>query len=233
MKRISLLAAVAAGLLSLTAMSARAEQDGVAIAIVYDTSGSMKDSVRDKAQSSGPKYVIANRALLRIARQIQTYASGGKSTPRTVLAGLFVFHAGNAREAIKFGPFDVATFEEFARKFVRPEGNTPLGNALSAAWERVLNSGMKHKHVLVITDGVNTAGPRPEAVLPKLKQRAEQKQTYVGVHFVAFDVDARVFDPLKRLDATVVGAADEVELHSRLQQILQEKILLEDEEPKK
>ena len=50
------------------------------------------------------------------------------------------------------------------------------------------------------------------------------------MHFVAFDVDAKVFDPVKKLGATVVGAADEKQLNTQLEYILQRKILLEEEE---
>ena len=52
--------------------------------------------------------------------------------------------------------------------------------------------------------------------------------------FVAFDVNANVFAPLKKLGVTVVGAADEKQLKSQLEFILEEKILLEKEPaPKK
>ena len=84
--------------------------------------------------------------------------------------------------------------------------------------------------MLVITDGMNTAGPDPAGVLPKLKMRAEQKQANLSVHFVAFDVDAKVFDPVKKLGATVVSAADEKQLNTQLDYIMQKKILLEEEE---
>ena len=50
---------------------------------------------------------------------------------------------------------------------------------------------------------------------------------------MAFDVDAKVFDPVKKLGATVVGAADEKQLNTQLEFILQRKILLEEEEPAK
>ena len=70
-------------------------------------------------------------------------------------------------------------------------------------------------------------------VIPKLKQQAEQNHTSLSVHFVAFDVDAKVFDPVKKLGATVVGAADEKQLNGQLEFILQKKILLEEEEPSK
>jgi uncharacterized protein YegL len=211
-----------------------AEEDGVALAIIYDTSGSMHDAVRDSTGRSAPKYVIANRALVAVAKQIQAFATsnaGGAS--RKVEAGLFVFSGESAREAVKFGPFDAAALEQFAQNFSTPNGNTPLGNALSVATRKVMSSPLSRKHVLIITDGMNTAGPTPAAVMPKLKQQAEEKQTTLSVHFVAFDVDAKVFDGVKKLGATVVGASDEKQLNTQLEYILQRKILLEEEEAPK
>jgi len=211
-----------------------AEEEGVALAIIYDTSGSMKESVRDANGSSSPKYVIANRALKAVAKQIQTFATNSASgTPRNIQAGLFVFRGDSARQAVKFGPFDAAALENFARDFAQPSGNTPLGNSLTLAGQVVLASPLPHKHVLIITDGMNTAGPKPEEVMPALQRKASQKGAVVSVHFVAFDADARIFNPVKKLGATVVSAADEKQLNTQLDFIMQRKILLEEEEPKK
>lgn len=213
---------------------AGAEEEGVALAIIYDTSGSMKDSVRDRAGGSSPKYVIANRALIAVAKQIQAFATNpATGTARKIHTGLFIFGNETGREAIPFGPFDEGAIRRWAEAFSTPSGNTPLGNALRVAGQAVLDSRLPRKHVLLITDGMNTAGPRPEAVLPGLKQQAGKKGTTLSVHFVAFDVNAKIFDPVKKLGATVVGAADEKQLNSQLEFILQRKILLEDEEPKK
>jgi uncharacterized protein YegL len=211
-----------------------AEEDGVALAIIYDTSGSMHDSVRDSTGRMSPKYVIANRALTAVAKQIQAYATNSAGgAPRRVDAGLFVFSGNTAREAVKFGPFDAAALENFARNFSTPNGNTPLGNALNVASRTVLNSPLSRKHVLIITDGLNTEGPAPEVVMPGVKRQAEQKHATLSVHFVAFDVAAQQFAPIKKLGATVVGAADEKQLDTQLEYILQRKILLEEEEPVK
>lgn len=212
-----------------------AAEEGIALAIVYDTSGSMKDSVQDKAGHSSPKYVIANHALIAITKHIQAFATNtAGGAPRKIEAGLFVFDSkSGAREAVKFGAFDPEALSRFARTFSNPSGNTPLGNSLKTAGETVLASPLSRKHVLVITDGQNTAGPQPSAVMPRLKHQAEEKHASLGVHFVAFDVDANLFDPIKKQGATVVSAADETQLNSQLQYILQRKILLEDEEPKK
>src|SRR5216117_442942 len=209
-----------------------AQEEGLALAIVYATSGSMKEQVRDRNGKLSPKYVIANRALEAISKRIQTFATNATTGgPRTIHAGLFVFDGTGAKQAVKFGPFEASTFQSWAQRFAAPEGGTPLGNALTAASQAVLNSGLPRKHVLVITDGINTVGPDPAAAIPRLKQMAEQKQNRLSIHFVAFDVNAKVFDGVKQLGATVVDASDEAQLNSQLEFILEKKILLEDEEP--
>ena len=211
-----------------------AAEDGVALAIVYDTSGSMKDPVLDTSGHQAPKYRIANRALLAVTEQIRAFATNNAGgAPRQIETGLYVFRGEGARQAVRFGPFDPDALRAFAEHFENPNGNTPLGNALTIAGHAVLNSPLLRKHVLIITDGMNTAGPTPAAVLPQLKREADNKSSSLSVHFVAFDVDAKVFSGVKKLGATVVGAADEKQLNSQLQFILQRKILLEDEEPQK
>src|SRR5947209_12804358 len=137
-----------------------AENDGVALAIIYDTSGSMKDPVPDQSGKSSPKYIIANRALLAVTEEIGSFATNNPAgTPRKIETGLFVFQGEGARQAVRFGPFDPETLRAFARHFSSPNGNTPLGNALATAGHAVLNSPLSRKHVLIITDGMNTAGP--------------------------------------------------------------------------
>jgi hypothetical protein len=216
------------------APASAADEEGVAVAIVYDTSGSMNDPVKDEAGKPSPKYVIANRALVAIANRIQTFATkGAAGSPRKIHAGLFVFRKDGPHAALPFGPFNAAAFTTWARGFSAPSGGTPLGNTLNTAGHAALDSGLTRKHVLVITDGMNTIGPSPAAILANLQQAAGQKQTSVAVHFVAFDVDAKVFDGVKKLGATVVGASNESQLNTQLEFILEKKILLEEEEPPK
>jgi Mg-chelatase subunit ChlD len=210
-----------------------AEEDGVALAIIYDTSGSMSEPVRDSKGQPAPKYVIANRALSAIARQIAAFATNAATgTPRKIQTGLFVFDGETAREAIKFGPFDAAAIQNWASHFSSPSGGTPLGNALSVAGRAVLESPLSRKHVLIITDGLNTLGQPPAVTLPPLNRQAEQQHARLSVHFIAFDVAASQFNTVKKLGATVVGASDEKQLNSQLDFILQRKILLEEEETK-
>src|SRR5688500_20245439 len=75
--------------------------EGVAVAIVLDTSGSMKESVRDGKGGRSPKYVIGNRALESVIGKIERFATN--ASDRIVHAGLFIFSGEGAHEVVKFG----------------------------------------------------------------------------------------------------------------------------------
>jgi len=228
---VSLLLLTAAALSpSASARAAESEGDGVALAIIYDTSGSMQDSVRDSSGKLAPKYVIANRALAAIADKLEAFATNSDGgTSHRIDAGLFIFEGSGAREVVKFGRLDASAMRDWAKSFSSPNGGTPLGNALRQASKTVLRSPLSRKHLLVITDGMNTVGPAPAAVMPNLKREATRQQSEVSIHFIAFDVSASVFDSVRRAGATVEAAADEKQLNTQLNFILQQQILLEKE----
>jgi hypothetical protein len=205
-------------------------EEGLALAIVYDTSGSMRDSVATADGKRAAKYVIGNRALELIIHRIERFATN--SPARTVHAGLFVFSGTGAREAVKLGPFHAGRLLDWVKSYRGPDSGTPLGTTLETASQAVLNSKLSQKHVLVVTDGMNTSGPDPVAVLPRIQKTAEGRKTTVFVHFVAFDIDAKVFAPLKKMGVDVSGAVDETQLNQQLEFILEEKILLEKPEKK-
>jgi hypothetical protein len=202
--------------------------DGIALAIVYDTSGSMRDAVQTADGSRAAKYIIANRALAQIVTRIEQFATNTAS-PRTVHGGLYIFRGTDVHEAVPMGPFDAGKFRDWLKSYRGPNSGTPLGTAVDVASRAVLNSKLSQKHVLVVTDGRNTAGPDPEAVIPRVQKGAERRKTTVFVHFVAFDIEAKVFAPLKKMGVNVVGAVDEKQLNQQLGFILEEKILLEKE----
>jgi hypothetical protein len=237
MKSVPFLISFAASFMvaSIAPCACAADNEGIALAIVYDTSGSMRDPVKDRSGHSSPKYVVANRALVAIAQQLQKSSTNSSGAPRKIEVGLYTFAPKGlgAKEVVPFGPFDASAITAWANSFDHPSGNTPLGASLKHAAQKVLGSSLNHKHILVITDGENTAGPDPASVIPQLRQQAQSGQTSLSIHFVAFDVNAKVFEPVKKLDATVVSASDEAQLNTQLNYILQRKILLEDEDPKK
>ena len=116
------------GLGSLPAFAA--DDDGVALGILYDTSGSMAENVPNSHGSSSPKYVIANRALLAVVKQIQAYTTNGVTgAPRKVDVGLFTFSKDGAQAVVKLGAFDPGAIQNWTTNFSKPSGATPLGNA--------------------------------------------------------------------------------------------------------
>jgi hypothetical protein len=204
-------------------------EEGIALAIVYDTSGSMNESVRAEGGKMTQKYVIGNRAVSLIVDQLEDFT---KTSSIKMHTGLFVFTQASkngSQAVIPLGPFDPHGIRAWAKNFSTPGGGTPLGDTLRVAGDSVLNSPLTKKHVLVITDGQNTVGSNPEEVMPKLKAVADKKNSVLFVHFVAFDVNASVFAPIKKQGVTVVGAADEKQLNQQVGSILKEKILLEAE----
>jgi hypothetical protein len=199
------------------------------LAIVYDTSGSMREAVRDRSGKSAPKYQIANNALMMVVDRLAAFHKTHADLP--LRTSLVVFSNNGGRDAVPFGEFDAERFRVWIRGFAQPSGATPLGNAIREAAQPLLRADLQHKHILVITDGQNTSGPDPATVIPGLRAELAKKGGRLGIHFVAFDVAAKVFEPVKKLDATVVSAADEKQLDEQLSMILERKILLEDEEP--
>jgi hypothetical protein len=212
--------------------SARADE-GVALAIVYDTSGSMNDAVMGKSGRGETKDVIARRALDALVVQLAAFVTNAPAgTKRALETSVYVFSSTGAKELVPPSPFDAAKAANWSKEIPKPSGGTPLGTAAQAGARTVMNSKFNRRHVLILTDGLNTVGPAPEALLAPLMKQAEKDGKTFFAHFVAFDVAAKQFDPVKKLGATVLGAANEVQLNSQISFILEEKILLEAEDPK-
>ena len=203
-----------------------AGENDLAVAIVYDTSGSMKDAVAGRGGVREPKYVVANRALAAIVDKLEKVNADG---PRKVQCGLFTFRDKGGRETVKLGPLDAPALRHWLASFSKPDGGTPIGGAVSDATNALWKIRADSRHVLVITDGENTVGAKPDNVLPKLQDQCLKNGLVVHFHFLAFDVDAKVFGGLKKFGATLVGASDEGQLTQKLNFILEEKILLEKE----
>ncbi len=117
--------------------------------------------------------------------------------------------------------------------FSKPEGATPLGEALRTAGEPLLKSGLSRRHILVVTDGESNGKLSPPNAIKGLRAALTPPDAMLGFHFIAFEVAATVFASVKSLGATVLSAGDEKQLGTQLAVILEKQILLEDEEPAK
>ena len=220
--------ALVAGVFTVSAQTTDTPANGdtnvpaLALVILYDGSGSMRDSVPNVRGEPTPKYELANNAVVTIAQKIQDYCTNKHVA---IDAGLVYFTGAKVKVGIPFGTFDAPAYQNWAQKFHSPEGGTPLGEGIKKASRMLAESKAVKRHILIVTDGESNQGETPQAVL----SRMQNKHDLTSVYFVAFDVSAKVFNPVKNLGATVVSAANELELKTQLDGLLGKKILLEAE----
>ena len=204
----------------------RAEESSIGIAIIFDTSGSMNGMVKAAEGKMEPKYQIGKRALEKVIHQLNDYQ---KSSGKKLIVGLYVFKGKGGDAAVPMSDFNPEKLLDWMGKFSTPTGATPLGNTMASAVGDLLYAKVDARHVLVVTDGENTVGPSPEVSIKDLYYVIEKTGKPVEYHFIAFDVSASVFAPVKKLGATLVSASNETQLQDKLTFILEEKILLEQE----
>jgi hypothetical protein len=203
-----------------------AAREGLAAAIVIDVSGSMEDRVRGEDGRRTRKIDVARRAAAALVAQFAAYAEEHLDEP--VLLGVFEFsrrsNQPDCRPIIPMGPPDRARAEE-ALAMLNPKGGTPIGQAMVTAKKALDATGMSRRHLLIVSDGENTDGFEPEAVAAAIARRPETERP--SIYFVAFDIDARRFSPLREAGGLVLPAANATELNSTLDMLLKGKILVE------
>ncbi len=199
---------------------------GIAVAVILDTSGSMRRSIAgSRGRPDDLKYRIAQRALLKVITRLETFTKGPAAPPLSL--STYVFRGQKAIAGLPLAPFDAVGLRQWLAALKLPEAATPLGDALALAGRDLLAVNAISRHVLVLTDGENTAGRNPVDALRDLNQAAGRKKMPIGVHVVTLDLNPAVFNGLKAQGATLIGATNEVELNARFDFILEQKILLE------
>jgi uncharacterized protein YegL len=221
---LALMAAVFTSSAQTADLSANGDTNTPALALVilYDGSGSMDDRVPNVRGELTPKFELANNAIITISQKIQNYCT---SNHITIDAGLVYFTSATVKVGIPFGTFDPPAYQSWAQHFRSPGGGTPLGEGIREASRMLATSKAIKKHILIVTDGESNIGEDPQTVLRDMRS----KQDLTSVYFVAFDVSAQVFNPVKDLGATVVSASDELQLKTQIDTLLGKKILLESE----
>jgi hypothetical protein len=204
---------------------APAPDERIALAVVFDTSGSMRDPLGGGAGANrDAKYRVAQRAFNAVIDRLEAFTKDATAKPLSV--GVYVFRDTHAVVALPLAPFDAARLRQWLGS-MRPDGSTPLGDALFLAGQDLLATAAASRHILVLTDGANTAGRSPESALKSIAQAAERKQVAVFTHIIALDIKPAVFAALKKQGATLIGANDEAQLNTQFDFILAEKILVE------
>ena len=191
---------------------------GAAVAILVDTSGSMKEGAPG---DSRPKYDVAKESLEAMLDATDAFIAKRPDFP--IKIGIYSFSSG-VRTLRPIQPYDRAAIHAAIDSLPRPGGGTAIGEALREARPDLYAAGVFRKYLLVVTDGENTSGRRPEDVAREIFRKSEGA---VQVYFVAFDTSPEKFAFLKEVGGDVIGAGTGGELRTALDGIYQGKILAE------
>jgi len=191
---------------------------GAAVAILVDTSGSMKEQAPGDTR---PKYVVAEEALGAMLEATEAFIAKRPDFP--IKIGVYSF-SSSARVLRPIQPYDRASVRDALARLPRPGGGTAIGDAMRAARPDLYRAGVFRKYLLVVTDGENTTGRSPDDVARDIWRKSEGA---VQVYFVAFDTAPQKFAFLKDVGGDVIGAGTGAELRQALDGIYQGKILAE------
>ena len=191
---------------------------GAAVAIIVDTSGSMKEAAPGDGR---PKFQIAQQAIEQMLDATDAFIAKRPDFP--IKIGLYSF-SSDVRELRAIAPYDRASLRAALAAIPAPGGGTAIGDAMRAARPALYRAGVFRKYLLVVTDGENTRGRDPERVARDIFDKSEGA---VQIYFVAFDTSAEKFRFLKDVGGDVVGAGTGPELRKALDGIYQGKILAE------
>ena len=191
---------------------------GAAVAILVDTSGSMRE---DAPGDGRPKYVVAQEAIEAMLDATDAFIAKRRDFP--IKIGIYSF-SSSVRTLRPIQPYDRAAIRQALARLPRPGGGTAIGEALREARPDLYRAGVFRKYLLVVTDGDNTSGQSPERVAREIFRKS---QGAVQVYFVAFDTTPQKFAFLKSVGGDVIGAGTGEELHKALDGIYQGKILAE------
>ena len=191
---------------------------GAAVAILVDTSGSMREPPPGEFR---PKYVIAQQALESMLDATDAFVAKRPEFP--IKVGIYSF-SSSVRVLRPIAPYDRAAIRLALANLPRPGGGTAIGEALGAARPDLYRAGVFRKYLLVVTDGDNTTGRSPDDVAREIWRKSEGA---VQVYFVAFDTSPEKFAFLKDVGGDVMAAGTGLELRQALDGIYQGKILAE------
>ena len=191
---------------------------GAAVAILVDTSGSMKERAPGDSRS---KAVVARESIEAMLDATDAFVARRPDFP--IKIGLYSFSSG-VRTLRTIQPYDRAAMKQALAELPAPGGGTAIGDAMREARPDLYRAGVFRKYLMVVTDGENTNGRSPEDVAREIFGKS---QGGVQVYFVAFDTAPEKFGFLKQVGGDVIGAGTGPELKTALDGIYQGKILAE------
>ncbi|HAP43869.1 MAG: hypothetical protein A2087_02225 [Spirochaetes bacterium GWD1_61_31] len=202
---------------------------GVSVVLAVDVSGSMFDI----PLTGGPqKYIQASQALVRVVDVLERLVANSPSV-QVIRLGIVKFD-DDVVPLLPLTSLDVATLRK-VRSLVSdpnnfaPGNTTAIGAALELGAEWLAQSGTILRSLIVVTDGINTAGQDPERVLAAIYANRNSAATadfpvYTNttlISLIGFDIDQGQFSALEALGARVTSAADEQQLSVVLSNLLE------------
>ena len=194
------------------------ESLGAAVAILVDTSGSMRDGAPG---DSRPKFVVAQEALEAMLDATDAFIARRPDFPIKIGIYSFSSHVRTLR------PIEPHTSRRHPRLSTRCRVRAAARRSVkrcARARPDLYRAGVFRKYVIVVTDGENTSGRTPDEVVREIFEKSEGA---VQVYFVAFDTSPEKFSFLKEAGGDVIGAGTGGELRQALDRIYQGKILAE------
>src|SRR5258707_1193732 len=129
---------------------------GAAVAILIDTSGSMREKA---AGDDRPKYVVAQEAIEAMLDATDAFVKKRPDFP--IKVGLYSF-SSSVRTLRPIQTYDRAAIRQALDNVPRPGGGTAIGEALREARPDLYRAGVFRKYLLVVTGGDNTSSRDPE-----------------------------------------------------------------------
>jgi hypothetical protein len=198
-------------------------KDGLAAVVLVDVSGSMHDRIKGERRR---KIEAAQAAATDLVGAFERYAAAHDGTP--VVVGVYEFSRRggepSARTVVPIGPPNAAS-AAMAIRGMKTGGGTPIGDAMVEARLALDRTDLKRRHLLVVTDGENTDGTDPAVVARVLERQKDDIRA--PLYFVAFDVDANVFDGVKKAGGLLLPAKSSSELATTFDELLSDRILVE------
>lgn len=200
-----------------------AQAGGAGMMVLMDISGSMGGDVKSAQGGYEQKLLIAKRQVLSIVNKVAAY---NQKNGLSVKIGVATFSGADSYSlVIPIGLPNPKSAEQTVNA-IALDGGTNIGDAIIAAKKELDRSGIGNSHIITITDGENGGGADPADVAAALGKLDIKTSLYV----IGFDVNASVFDGVKKAGSLVMAADNEADLEKTLSFVLKSKILVEKEE---
>src|SRR5262245_30721381 len=165
---------------------------GAAVAILVDTSGSMRDAAPGDTR---PKALVAREALETMLDATDAFVARRPDFPINI--GIYTL-SSHVTTQLRIQPYNRATTRDALSQLPRPGGGTAIGEAMRAARPDLYRAGVFRKYLLVVTDGENTSGRSPDDVARDIFRKSDGA---VQIYFVALDTEPGNFAFLKEAGA--------------------------------